>query len=84
MTAATKVTVRLTWERLGRGKRAEGTVEEVTVRDGPDFGDNLADVIFRIAKANLASSWFDVSVYTDGGFSIEAGRFGRGRWERLS
>lgn len=76
-------TVRLTWERLGRGKRTAGATEDIEVKDGADFGDNLADAIFRIARSNLVSHWFDVAVYEDGGFSIEAGRFGNGTWERV-
>jgi hypothetical protein len=82
----------ITWERLGRGARTEGDTDTLAIPDdlkGDAFLDRIAEEVFKVARPKLSSSWFAVTAWFDddstttGRVSIEAGRFGRARFESL-
>lgn len=82
--------VHLTWQRLGRGCRYEGQIEVIELPDGltdEAFIYALSEELFTIADRNLMSNdiWttarFDDGSTHAGSFSINAERFGLGRWE---
>lgn len=81
-------TVRLTWDRLGRKRRVEGDIDDIEV--DRHVVDGVADAVYGIAARNLMSHTFTVHAVADdddhltGRFSIDAGRFGGGRWKVTS
>jgi hypothetical protein len=69
---------RLTFERIGRTFRGE--VREFTARDA----DDLAEQVWRLARKNLSSRWFEVAADLESMTgTIEAGRFGRFTIEKV-
>ena len=76
------------FERCGRGSGPFSHDVEVPDGEAGRVADDLATVIYRIAKPKLATRFFDVDVVLDedkskGVFSIGVGRFGRGTLTRV-
>lgn len=75
-------TLHLVWDRLGRGRRTEGEVEDVPLGelDPVDVMGRVEREIRAIARDNVIADRYEVLVLPEGQFAIQGGAFGSGTW----